>query len=284
MSKKSNVKGPVNAPKQKAAPTPAPESSVPYNITSKIKVSPYYLSFISSYDEKYVDCMSYNGEGVCEQKSAQKAPAKKDPKAKKAKKVYAKGAVVKRPLIIAVICILMLAVLAVGALGFVSIDAVNDYVGIFEVGGENVYYHDPIFGGLEAWAADFIDPLGDSIYYDSYLSTIETENIAVTISLYVLPIALVLIALFALFMVLKSLVALFGGKERKLGFMPLITTIFGLFVAGCGIIWNGMGIGEIMSVILGDGAVVSAVYGLYGLIALPLLASILSMFAYKKIK
>lgn len=264
---------------QAQASSPAPVSSVPYDVTKKISVSPYYLSFMTSYDDKY-DALYYEGsEAKVAKREAQQPKA-----AKKSKKAYAAGSVIKRPLFICLILIFMLAVLGVGVLGYVSIEAVDEYVSVFDVSGDAVYYHDPIFGAIEEWASDYIDPLGDSVYYDKYLSTIQTENIAITISLYVLPIALVLIVIFTLIMVIKALIALFGSKQRKLGFLSLIITILALFVAACGVIWNGMGLGEVLSVILGDGAVVSAAYGLYAIIGLPLLATILSGFAYKKIK
>ncbi len=275
MSNKSNI---AVTPRE-VAPTPAPESAIPYNVTSKIKVSPYYLSFLESYDKKYDEMVSYGSNGPVAASYAQPAS-----KAKKAKKALASGSVKKRKVIVFLVLVLMAVVLAVGVLGYLQLDAVKEYVGVLNANEEDVYFHDPVFGALEKWASDFVPKLGDSVYYDSYLSTIQTDNIAITISLYVLPAALVLIVLFAIIVIIKALVALLSKKDCKLGFLSLLTAIFGLFVAGCGVIWNNMGFAEIINFIKMDAANVSAAYGLYALIGLPLIAAILSAFAYKKIK
>lgn len=278
MSKTSNTAVPTP---QEVAPTPAPVFSVPYEVTNKIKVSPYYTSFVDSYDQKFDEMISYNEAPV----SAPSYEAPVEVKKEKAKKVLAPGSVKKRGFIVFLVLLFMVVVLAVGVLGFIGLEFTNDYVGIFNTAGKTVYFHDPIFGAVEAWGADLIEEkLGDSVYYDNYLSTLQTDNVAVKISSYVLPIALVLIALFALIVVIKALVALFGKKARKLGFLSLLIAIFGLFVAGCGVIWNNMGISQIISVLTGEAANVNATYGLYALIGLPLIAAILSAFAYKKIK
>lgn len=275
MSNKSNI---AVTPRE-VAPTPAPESAIPYNVTSKIKVSPYYLSFLESYDKKFDEMVSYGSNGPVAASYAQPAS-----KAKKAKKALASGSVKKRKVIVFLVLVLMAVVLAVGVLGYLQLDAVKEYVGVLNANEEDVYFHDPVFGALEKWASDFVPKLGDSVYYDSYLSTIQTDNIAITISLYVLPAALVLIVLFAIIVIIKALVALLSKKDCKLGFLSLLTAIFGLFVAGCGVIWNNMGFAEIINFIKMDAANVSAAYGLYALIGLPLIAAILSAFAYKKIK
>jgi len=276
MSNKSNI---AETPYQ-VAPTTAPESAVPYDVTPKIKVSPYYLSFIESYDSKFDEMVSYGSE-VSVQEECYAPPA---PKAEKVKKVLAPGSIKKRGVLVFLVLVFMLVVLAVGVLGFIQLEPVEDYVAILNANDQNVYFHDPVFGALEKWASDFIPKVGDSVYYDSYLANIQTDNIAITISLYVLPVALILIVIFALIVIIKALVALFTNKACKLGFLSLLMAIFGLFVAGCGVIWNNMGIAEIINFITMDAANVSAAYGLYALIGLPFIAAILSAFAYKKIK
>jgi hypothetical protein len=281
MSKTSNT---VVATPQQVAPAPAPEFSVPYNVTSKVKVSPYYTSFIDSYGLKYDEMVSYAEVPAAAAAPSYTAPAAPKAKKAKAKKALAPGSVKKRGILVLIVLVLMAVVLAVGALGYIGLEFTNDYVGIFKAADKDVYFHDPIFGAIEAWASDYVGKLGDSVYYDNYLSTIQTENIAIKISLYVLPAALVLIAIFAVIVVIKALMALFGKKPRKLGFLSLLTAIFGLFVAGCGVIWNNMGISEIINVFTMNAANVNAAYGLYALIGLPFIAAILSAFAYKKIK
>lgn len=259
-------------------------SDVEFITSADYLASPYYRAYMSAkarvgtYSEGFQPLANTYGQNTRNSASAT------------VKGGYSK----KRGFFLLLIALFMLVVIAVGVLNVFNIELIDDYVatfikpGVTEENNINIGLLDPIYGVIKKFAKLNLD----SVYFDSYLSNIPAEaNILTVISLYAVPAAAFLILLCALIGFIKAISALFakkGGnnvyKKYKFGFLSIIMFLCGIILLVGGVFASGLEIKQILDFILQKTTVLNAGYGLYALIALPILNLIFSCLSYKKAK
>lgn len=206
------------------------------------------------------------------------------------KAVYCK----KRSVSLIFITIFMLIILAVAVVGFLDIASVESYIatyvkpGVTEATDINIGLLDPVFGLIKKVAK--VDM--ESFYYDSYLSNIAPATEVMTkIALYAVPVAALLLIVCALIGFFKGIMALCARaynnglyKKYKFGFLSIIMLLSGAILLVGGIFASGLEISVILNFILGKTTALSAGYGLYAFVILPIITLILSCISYKKAK
>jgi hypothetical protein len=164
---------------------------------------------------------------------------------------------------------------------------------------DGVYYSvlDPVFGFIKNLTGKFLNKeivLGESPLYDQMLakSEIGMSDMVAKIVLEYFPIAIIIYALTALFMMFKAFFGMFGKRIfKKFGLGSIIMIIFGAVVALAGLAFTTepnlkMAYVDIINILIGgitNKGGFTAGYGLLGLIAIPVLTLILSMFARKRV-
>lgn len=194
-------------------------------------------------------------------------------------------------LILMMLCTLL--IIAVAAIGFVGIDAIDDYVaGYATASEENIGLLDPVFGLLQS----FDITIGDktSVFYEDCLKNIDTETEMLSkVVAYAMPILTALILIFSLAIFIAAIAGLakkwvgdkkYVNKKVKLVVLSLLVFIFSLLLVVCGTIWDGAGFAGILDFVLGNTTSIVAGYGLYAVVGLSLLNFIFNLFAYKKNK
>lgn len=213
-------------------------------------------------------------------------------KTKKRTKLYTK----KRGICLILILLFMLVVLAVGVLGFIKLDAVNDYTAIYQKTGiskdvkVNIGLVDPIIALVKQ-----ITPIDiDSVYHTEYVQN-KLDNVGTmeAIARVAVPVAAALILICALIGFLKALVALFAKrkdngyyKKIRFGFISIVMLLCGLIVAAGGVYLSGMDFSLIADFFTFKSASNSlqAGYALYAIVAIPIITLICSCVSYKKLK
>lgn len=192
---------------------------------------------------------------------------------------------------LALIVIFMVAILAIGVLGYLG-TIVPEYVSAFtKVEGETKTYvgiTDPVLAALNKFAGMEMD----SVFFADWNTMPANANIATKIAYFGLPIAAALALVFALIILIIAIAALakrgidkgYVARKVKFGFLSLLLFLFSLFIAACGVIWNGAGLGEIVGFFTFTTTKIYAGYGLFGIIGLSLLSMICNWFSYKKSK
>lgn len=254
--------------------------------------SPYYRAYVSAKARVASEAFqpltrSYDMPAPPKAKSNMQAPIY----GKKVRgAVYSK----KRAVAQVFITILMLLVLAITVVGFLDIAAIDSYIatyvkpGATEEANLNIDLLDPVFGIVKKLAKADVD----SYYYDSYISNMSDQtDIMTKISLYAVPVAALLIIVCALVGFFKGIVALCSKKypnglykKYKFGFLSIVMLLSALILLVGGIFASGLEIKVILDFILGKTAALSAGYGLYALVILPIITLILSCASYKKAK
>jgi hypothetical protein len=169
----------------------------------------------------------------------------------------------------------------------VEVDATGEYYSVL----------DPVFGFIKNLSGKLINKeivLGDSPQYDKMLAKSEVgmTDIVARIALEYFPAALIIYALTALFMMFKTFFGMFGRRIfKKFGLGSIIMIICGGVVALAGLAFTTepnlkMAYGDIVNILI-NGVTkkggFTAGFGLLGLIAIPVLTLIMSMFARKKV-
>lgn len=204
-------------------------------------------------------------------------------------KLYAK----KRGIVLVVIAVLMLVVIAAAALGAVGIVSVDEFVAAYiipgaSVGNINISIIDPVLGTIKALAkVNF-----DSNFYETFLASQPANaSIMTKVATYAVPAAALLIIIFALIGFIKAIIAIFAkktlsGKVKKHGFglISIVMFLSALIMVVGGIYLANIDIAKALDFITQKGSVLYVGYGLYALIAIPVITFILSFMGYKKIK
>lgn len=148
---------------------------------------------------------------------------------------------------------------------------------------------DPIIGLVKTFMADFSM---DSEYYTNFVEgKLDDAAPLVKVALYAVPSAAILIVVCAVIGLIKALVALFSRKKsdgyyKKIGFgfLAILMFLCGLLLAVGGLYFSGVGIDGAVDFLTFKSETIQACYGLYALVALPILIFIFSCVSYKKIK
>jgi hypothetical protein len=197
----------------------------------------------------------------------------------------------RRKAFLALIVIFMAAILAIGVLGYLG-TIVPEYVSAFtKIDGETKTYvgiTDPVLAALNKFAGMDMD----SVFYADWKDMPADANIATKIAFIGLPIASALVLLLALIIFIVAIAALakkgiekgYVAKKLKFGFLSLLMFLFSLFIAACGVIWNGAGLGEIVGFFTFETTKIYAGFGLFGIVGLSLLSMICNWLSYKKVK
>ncbi len=163
--------------------------------------------------------------------------------------------------------------------------------------GEYYSVLDPIFGFIKNISGKLLNKeisLGESPLYDKMLAKSEVgmTDIVARIALEYFPVAIIIYAITALIMMFKAFFSLFGKRIfKKFGLGSIIMIICGGIIALAGLAFMTepnlkMAYGNIVNIllngILGKGGF-AAGYGLVGIIAIPVLILILSIFAKKRV-
>ncbi len=246
-----------------------------------------YAEYLSSpYYRQYMAAKSGNvaTEGAVQQTATPvTAPAKKG-KGKKVKeeKLYVK----KRGLFLFLILLLTLVVVAVAVVGYIDIEGISDYAALYVNEDSSISMADPIIGMVKT----FVDLDMESAYYDGVLAgNTEGADILTLVTIYAVPVACLLAIVFALIAVIKAFVALCSGKKDgyykkfKFGFLSVAILLCGLIAFVGGLYVSGTSLVDVLTFVTGEAAI-SAGYGLYALIALPVLTLIFSCVSYKRLK
>lgn len=224
-------------------------------------------------------------------KSSKKVIANREVKQKEkaskgvAKKVYVK----KRAFFLVLTAILSLVILAVAVVGIfdltVSDTAINEYISIYNYKtSENVAIDmlDPVLGFIQS---TFKLDLGmESDFTANFTVGEETKDV---IANYALPIALVVYVIFYLATFIASIAGACGKKgangykKVKLGFVSIIAFLCSLIVIVAGMMMAGLSFDGILDFIMGKGNF-SIGYGLYAMVAVPIITFICSCCSYKK--
>lgn len=208
----------------------------------------------------------------------------------KAKKLYEK----KRGVALFIVALFMLVVILASALGVVNLVNLDAYVaayiqpGIQAEDNVNISIIDPILGTIKDLAKVNLD----SNFYKSYLADNTADADVITkIALYAVPVAALLIIVFAFIGFIKAIVALFAkktlsGQVKKygFGFISIVMFLCALIMAAGGIYVSEIEITKALDYLIGKSTVLNAGYGMYALIAIPIITFVCSCCAYKKAK
>lgn len=208
----------------------------------------------------------------------------------KSKKLYEK----KRGVALFIVALFMLVVILASALGVVNLLNLDAYVaayiqpGIQAEDNVNISILDPILGTIKDLAKVNLD----SNFYKSYLADNTADADVITkIALYAVPVAALLIIVFAFIGFIKAIVALFAkktlsGQVKKygFGFISIVMFLCALIMAAGGIYVAEIEITKALDYLIGKSTVLNAGYGMYALIAIPIITFVCSCCAYKKAK
>lgn len=208
----------------------------------------------------------------------------------KSKKLYEK----KRGVALFIVALFMLVVILASALGVVNLLNLDAYVaayiqpGIQAEDNVNISIIDPILGTIKDLAKVNLD----SNFYKSYLADNTADADVITkIALYAVPVAALLIIVFAFIGFIKAIVALFAkktlsGQVKKygFGFISIVMFLCALIMAAGGIYVAEIEITKALDYLIGKSTVLNAGYGMYALIAIPIITFVCSCCAYKKAK
>jgi hypothetical protein len=205
------------------------------------------------------------------------------------------------------VCFFMFLILLVSvaffALSYLKISAVpEEYITLFnepidETTSINYLVTDPIFGFIKNISGQIMDNeinLGDSTLYDDMLSKSETgmSDTVAGIVLAYYPLALIIYAITALFMMFKAFFGMFGKRiYKKFGLGSFIMILGAVMTALAGLAYETesnmqMAYPDVVNIIIGKFTGVTTFMGGYGLVALfglPILVLFFSMIAKKKV-
>lgn len=208
----------------------------------------------------------------------------------KAKKLYEK----KRGVALFIVALFMLVVILAAALGVVNLLNLDAYVaayiqpGVQAEDNVNISIIDPILGTIKDLAKVNLD----SNFYKSYLADNTADADVITkIALYAVPVAALLIIVFAFIGFIKAIVALFAkktlsGQVKKygFGFISIVMFLCALIMAAGGIYVAEIEITKALDYLIGKSTVLNVGYGMYAMIAIPIITFVCSCCAYKKAK
>lgn len=206
----------------------------------------------------------------------------------KESKLYTK----KRGVALVVIAIFMFVVIAATALGVVSIGGIDNFVAAYTVPGTaegediNISIADPMLGLIK----DLTKVEFDSNYFATFLA-VKTANadIITKIALYAVPAAALIIIVLAVIGFVKALAAIFAkktlsGKIKKSGFglISIIMFVSALIMLVGGVFVANIEIASALEFLTQKSAVMNVGFGLYALVAIPIITFICSCVSYKK--
>ncbi len=208
----------------------------------------------------------------------------------KASKLYEK----KRGAALFVIALFMFVVIAATALGAISNLNLDSYVaayiepGVNAEDNVNISIIDPVLGIIKDLAKVNLD----SNFYKSYLSdNTDGADVMTKIALYAVPIAALIIIIFAFIGFIKAIVALcakktLSGQVKKygFGFISIVMFLCALIMTAGGLYVAELEITKAVDYLLQKSPVLNVGYGMYALLAIPVIAFICSLCAYKKSK
>ncbi len=208
----------------------------------------------------------------------------------KASKLYEK----KRGVALIIVALFMLVVILAAALGVVNVLNIDSYVAAYiEPGAQiedniNISIIDPILGTIKDLAKVNLD----SNFYKSYLADNTADaNIMTKIALYAVPAAALLIIVFAFIGLIKAVVALFSkktlsGQVKKygFGFISIVMFLCALIMAAGGIYVAQIELTKALDYLTQKSTVLNVGYGMYALLAIPVITFVCSCCAYKKSK
>lgn len=256
--------------------------------------SPYYRAYISA--KSRVDNNNYEGfqpmTSAFEQ-NRQINRSNSNAKAVPDKAFKGAGYIKKRGFTLFLTAFFMLIIIAAAVVGLLEISGVSTYASV---------YIEPITTDTVR-SIDLLDPViglikkvftinQSSLYFDKYMTGITANTDLLTkISMYAVPVAALLIVVFALISFFKAVCAMFAKrypnglyKKYKFGFLSIVMLLCGAIMLVGGLFASGLEIKVILDFILQKSTVLYAGYGLYALIVIPLITLVLSCINYKKVK
>ena len=227
-------------------------------------------------------------EAPAEKESATKS-SKKDGKSKKAPALYVK----KRTGALVVIFVIMLLLIAVNVVGYLNIENVSGYVDIYN-----------IVDGKESISVSALDPAVaivralvkneaiESVYFNYFIDgNLENADFLTKVSLFAVPVASVVIVLFAVIGLIKAIVAMCSKRKENgcfakynFGFLSVAMFLCGAITFFGGLYVAGIKLSDALEFITFKSTVMNAGYGLYAIIVLPIISWIMTCIAYKKQK
>lgn len=254
--------------------------------------SPYYRAYITA------KCRGEGEETVCatesraqnaDNKAEKSRKAKKQKKAKRAPALYVK----KRAFPLVLIAILTAVVIAVGVLGFLNIDNISGYASIYSVPQKDgttisVPLTDPIIGMIKS----FVNLDTESYFFAEYMDgRLESMDVLTKISVYAIPVAALIIVLFAVIGFIKAIAALCAKRKSngyygkfKFGFLSVASFLSAVILFFGGLYVSGISLESALDFILFKSDTMQAGYGLYALVIIPIITFILTCTCYKKQK
>ncbi len=257
--------------------------------------SPYYRAYMSAKcrNEDAAASVAFapvrQTEAPAGKKSAAKENKKKNGKTKKALALYAK----KRTGALVVIFVIMLLLIAVNVVGYLDVENVSDYVAIYNIvdGKENISVSalDPAIAIVRALVKN---EAIESVYFDDFIDgNLENADFLTKISLFAVPVASLVIVLFAVIGLIKALVAMCSKRKEngcfakyKFGFLSVVMLLCGAITFFGGLYVAGITLTDALDFITFKSTVMNAGYGLYAVIVLPIISWLMACIAYKKQK
>ena len=223
------------------------------------------------------------------------APAKAEPERKPAEKTEKKkrksvrAYTKKRGFFLVLPIILAIVVLAVAVCGVFDV-SFGEYISIYNysyVVKTDFPMIDPVISFLNQTFG--VDTGSLPAEFGKYFTFDGTDFLS-SFAGYALPLAIVLYLLFALIMLIVAIVGLAGKKREdgtyakaRLGFLSIIMLLCALITAVCGLYASGTAVEDLLGFVIGKNDF-AAGYGLFAMIAIPIVTFICTCLAYGREK
>lgn len=263
--------------------------------------SPYYRAYVNARVRTQANAMAAQAKrpSPAPAQAPANRPVESLPKNRREKK---------RTVFLVLILLLTVITLLLAATYFINVDVLLKYTSVYtvpegkqvEIVNEetnektiekvavSVAMADPAIGMVK----NFVEMDMESQYFDRYIDgKVDKAGVMTQIAVYAVPVAIAVIVICAIIAFFKSLAALFAGRKpdgyyKKIGFgfLAILMFLCGLIVAVGGLYVSGIGFDGVVEFLTFKATSLQAGYGLYALIALPILIFIFSCASYKKIK
>lgn len=255
--------------------------------------SPYYRAYMSAKcrneDAAQTAVAPVRQSGTSVEKKSAAKEGKRNKKSKKAPALYVR----KRTGALAVIFIVMLLLIAINVVGYLNIENVSGYVAIYNiVDGDNnirVSALDPTIAIVRALTKN---EAVESVYFTYFIDgNLDNADFLTKVSVFAVPVASLIIVLFAVIGLIKALVAMCSKRKEngcfakyKFGFLSVAMLLCGAITFFGGLYVAGIKLTDALEFITFKSTVMNAGYGLYAIIVLPIISWIMTCIAYKKQK
>lgn len=280
---------------------PISQNVTPIKPVSEMSDSEFitYADYLSSpYYRAYMNAKCRNEEeafraSIAPVPSVENTPAEKESKKKNKNKKAPALYVKKRTGALAVIFVIMLILVAVNVVGYFDIKEVSEYVAIYNIvdGDKNISVSaiDPAIAIVKSFVkSDSVK----SVYFNDFVDgQLKDVGFLTKVSVYAVPVASLIIALFAVIGLIKALVAMCSKPKEngyyskyKFGFLSVVMFLCGAIAFFGGLYVEGIKLTDAIEFITFKSNVMNAGYGLYAIIVLPIISWIMTCIAYKKQK